>query len=96
MLAQAPADSVNERVEIQEKLLYAYAYTHGSKECVAFTYFIVAEGCGACLFGLLRPIVKNPEYSPIHSCFSSPGHSFGARRLERNGGAFSPRPVRAG
>jgi len=27
MLAQAAADSVNDRVEIQEKLLYAYAYT---------------------------------------------------------------------
>jgi hypothetical protein len=37
MLAQAPADSVNDRVEIQEKLLYAYAYTWDSKDCVSWS-----------------------------------------------------------
>ena len=49
MLAQAPAGSANvevdnqvvisshDRVEIQEKLLYAYAHTYDSKDCVSFS-----------------------------------------------------------
>jgi hypothetical protein len=37
VLAQAPAPSVNDRVEIQEKVLYAYAYAYDSKDCVSFS-----------------------------------------------------------
>jgi hypothetical protein len=49
MLAQAPVGSANfeagnqalisshDRVEIQEKLLYAYAYTFDSKDCVSWS-----------------------------------------------------------
>jgi hypothetical protein len=63
MLAQAPADSANfevgdralisshDRVQIQEKLLYAYAYTYDSKDCVSwsnlFTTDAVVEGPSA-------------------------------------------------
>jgi SnoaL-like domain len=43
MLAQAPADSVNDRVEIQEKLLYAYAYTFDSKDCVGFSNLFTTD-----------------------------------------------------
>ena len=55
MLAQAPADSANfeagnqvlisshDRVEIQEKLLYAYAYTYDSKDCVAWSNLFTTD-----------------------------------------------------
>jgi hypothetical protein len=43
MLAQAPADSINDRVEIQEKLLYAYAYTYDSKDCVSFSNLFTTD-----------------------------------------------------
>jgi len=37
VFAQAPeTDSVNDRIEIQEKLLYAYAYAYDSKDCESF------------------------------------------------------------
>ncbi len=43
MLAQAPSDSVNDRVEIQEKLLYAYAYAYDSKDCVSFSNLFTTD-----------------------------------------------------
>jgi hypothetical protein len=43
MLAQAPADSVNDRVEIQEKLLYAYAYAWDSKDCVSWSNLFTTD-----------------------------------------------------
>jgi hypothetical protein len=43
MLAQAPADSVNDRIEIQEKLLYAYAYTYDSKDCVSWSNLFTTD-----------------------------------------------------
>jgi hypothetical protein len=43
VLAQAPADSVNDRVEIREKLLYAYAYTYDSKDCVSFSNLFTTD-----------------------------------------------------
>src|SRR5215471_19078410 len=55
MLAQAPADSGNfeagnqvlisshDRIEIQEKLLYAYAYTYDSKDCVSFSNLFTTD-----------------------------------------------------
>ena len=55
MLAQAPADSANfevgnqvlisshDRIEIQEKLLYAYAYTYDSKDCVSFSNLFTTD-----------------------------------------------------
>ena len=43
MLAQAAADSVNDRVEIQEKLLYAYAYTYDSKDCVSWSNLFTTD-----------------------------------------------------
>src|SRR6516162_10079713 len=62
MLAQAPADSPNlevgnqvlisshDRVEIQEKLLYASAYAYDSKDCVSlsklFTTDAISEVAG--------------------------------------------------
>jgi 3-phenylpropionate/cinnamic acid dioxygenase small subunit len=37
VFAQVPeTDSVKDRIEIQEKLLYAYAYTYDSKDCESF------------------------------------------------------------
>ena len=37
VFAQAPeTDSVTDRIEIQEKLLYAYAYAYDSKDCESF------------------------------------------------------------
>ena len=37
VFAQAPeTDSVKDRIEIQEKLLYAYAYAYDSKDCASF------------------------------------------------------------
>jgi uncharacterized protein (TIGR02246 family) len=37
VFAQAPeTDSVKDRIEIQEKLLYAYAYAYDSKDCESF------------------------------------------------------------
>src|SRR6516225_2201605 len=55
MLAQAPADSANfevgnqvlisshDRIEIQEKLLYAYAYTYDAKDCVSFANLFTTD-----------------------------------------------------
>jgi uncharacterized protein (TIGR02246 family) len=43
VLAQAPAQSLNDRVEIQEKLLYAYAYTWDSKDCVSFSNLFTTD-----------------------------------------------------
>ena len=55
MLAQAPADSANfevgdqvlisirDRIEIQEKLLYAYAYTYDSKDCVSWSNLFTTD-----------------------------------------------------
>jgi hypothetical protein len=43
MLAQVPADSVNERAEIQEKLLYAYAYAIDSNDCVSFSNLFTTD-----------------------------------------------------
>ena len=55
MLAQAPADSPNlevgnqvlisshDRIEIQEKLLYAYAYTYDSKDCVSWSNLFTTD-----------------------------------------------------
>ena len=55
MLAQAPADSANievgnqvlisshDRVEIQEKLLYGYAYAADSKDCVRFSSLFTTD-----------------------------------------------------
>jgi hypothetical protein len=43
MLAQASADSVNERVEIQEKLLYAYAYAIDSNDCVSWSNLFATD-----------------------------------------------------
>ena len=43
VLAQAPAASVNDRLEIQEKLLYAYAYTYDSKDCVSFSNLFTTD-----------------------------------------------------
>jgi SnoaL-like protein len=43
VLAQAPADRVNDRVEIQEKLLYAYAYAYDSKDCVSFSNLFTTD-----------------------------------------------------
>ena len=37
VFGQAPeTDSVKDRIEIQEKLLYAYAYAYDSKDCESF------------------------------------------------------------
>jgi SnoaL-like protein len=55
MLAQVPADSADfevgdralisshDRVEIQEKLLYAYAYTYDSKDCVGWSNLFTTD-----------------------------------------------------
>ena len=55
MLAQAPADSANievgnqvlisshDRSEIQEKLLYGYAYTYDSKDCVSWSNLFTTD-----------------------------------------------------
>ena len=55
MLAQVPADSADfevgdralisshDRIEIQEKLLYAYAYTYDSKDCVGWSNLFTTD-----------------------------------------------------
>ena len=55
MLAQVPAESADfeigdralisshDRVEIQEKLLYAYAYTYDSKDCVSWSNLFTTD-----------------------------------------------------
>jgi hypothetical protein len=43
MLAQAPADIVNDRIKIQQKLLYAYAYAYDSKDCVSVSYLFTTD-----------------------------------------------------
>ena len=55
MLAQAPADganfgvgdqvliSIHDRIEIQEKLLYGYAYTYDSKDCVSVSNLFATD-----------------------------------------------------
>src|SRR5207302_6951354 len=42
-LAQVYAGGLNDRVEIQEKLLYAYAYTYDSKDCVSFANLFTTD-----------------------------------------------------
>ena len=42
--AQAPeTDSVKDRIEIQEKLLYAYAYTYDAKDCVSWSNLFTTD-----------------------------------------------------
>jgi hypothetical protein len=43
MLAQTPVDSANDRVEIQEKLLYAYAYAIDTNDCVSFSNLFTTD-----------------------------------------------------
>jgi hypothetical protein len=43
VLAQALADSINDRVEIQEELLYAYAYTYDAKDCVDWSNLFTTD-----------------------------------------------------
>jgi hypothetical protein len=44
VFAQAPeTDSVKDRIEIQEKLLYAYAYTYDSKDCVSWSNLFATD-----------------------------------------------------
>jgi hypothetical protein len=43
VLAQAPTDSVKDRIEIQEKLLYPYAYAWDSKDCVSFSNLFTTD-----------------------------------------------------
>jgi hypothetical protein len=42
-LAQTPAATVNDRLEIQEKVLYAYAYAYDSKDCVSFSNLFTTD-----------------------------------------------------
>src|SRR5689334_21495194 len=44
--AQAPKDvnDSRDRITIQEKLLYAYAYAYDSKDCVSFANLFTADG----------------------------------------------------
>jgi uncharacterized protein (TIGR02246 family) len=45
VFAQAPeTDSIKDRIEIQEKLLYAYAYTYDSKDCESFANLFAIDG----------------------------------------------------
>jgi SnoaL-like protein len=45
VFAQAPeTDSVRDRIEIQEKLLYAYAYAYDSKNCESFANLFAVDG----------------------------------------------------
>jgi len=45
VFAQAPeTDSAKDRIEIQEKLLYAYAYTYDSKDCESFANLFAIDG----------------------------------------------------
>jgi ketosteroid isomerase-like protein len=39
----AEADSVRDRIEIQEKLLYAYAYTYESKDCEGWSNLFTTD-----------------------------------------------------
>jgi hypothetical protein len=42
--AQAPeTDSAKDRIEIQEKLLYAYAYTYDAKDCVSWSNLFTTD-----------------------------------------------------
>jgi hypothetical protein len=44
VFAQAPeTDSVKDRIEIQEKLLYAYAYTYDAKDCVSWSNLFTTD-----------------------------------------------------
>jgi hypothetical protein len=44
MLAQAAeVDSIKDRIAIQEKLLYAYAYTYDSKDCVSWSNLFATD-----------------------------------------------------
>jgi hypothetical protein len=44
VFAQNPeTDSVKDRIEIQEKLLYAYAYTYDAKDCVSFANLFTTD-----------------------------------------------------
>jgi hypothetical protein len=39
----AEVDSIEDRVAIQEKLLYAYAYTYDAKDCVNWSYLFTTD-----------------------------------------------------
>jgi 3-phenylpropionate/cinnamic acid dioxygenase small subunit len=44
MFAQVPeTDSVKDRIEIQEKLLYAYAYTFDAKDCISWSNLFTTD-----------------------------------------------------
>jgi len=44
VFAQVPeTDSVKDRVAIQEKLLYAYAYTYDAKDCVSWSNLFTSD-----------------------------------------------------
>ena len=44
MFAQVPeTDSVKDRIEIQEKLLYAYAYTWDAKDCIGWSNLFTTD-----------------------------------------------------
>ena len=44
MFAQVPeTDSVKDRIEIQEKLLYAYAYTWDAKDCISWSNLFTTD-----------------------------------------------------
>ena len=44
VFAQAPeTDSAKDRIEIQEKLLYAYAYTYDAKDCVSWSNLFTTD-----------------------------------------------------
>ena len=42
-MAQAPADNIQDRIEIQEKLLYAYSYTYDTKDCVGWSNLFTTD-----------------------------------------------------
>ena len=49
----AEGDAIKDRIDIQEKLLYAYAYTYDSKDCVGWSNLFTADAVlelGAILF----------------------------------------------
>jgi hypothetical protein len=43
VFAQSGSDATKDRIEIQEKLLYAYAYTFDSKDCLGLSNLFTAD-----------------------------------------------------
>jgi hypothetical protein len=43
VFAQSGPDAMKDRIEIQEKLLYAYAYTYDSKDCVGWSNLFTTD-----------------------------------------------------